>query len=90
MDTLNLTKVIQAYNVGQGDPIDVWMCFTIYMMIIQSCEKPLVYHKWFLRNAAKQLNHNDHTDGQWEIYIPLPHSWSGHNKMVEIKDIIFQ
>ena len=28
--TLNLTKVTQAHNVGQGDPIDVGMCFTIY------------------------------------------------------------
>jgi len=34
------------------------------MMIIQSCEIPLVYHKWFLRNAAKQLNQKDHTYGR--------------------------
>ena len=34
------------------------------MMIIQSYDRPLVYHKWFLRNAAKQLNQKDHTYGR--------------------------
>jgi hypothetical protein len=36
-------------------------CASLYMMIIQSWEMPLVYHKWFLGNAAKQLNQKDHT-----------------------------